>query len=440
MENKLDDKNELPERNRKNKKRKKAKKRHGKLTESRSPATEDNNRLEGLSSTSCSKKRDRDTTGSSHDSEATSAPSEDVREGGSSSNRGHHSDQSIGSKRSLSPVLEGAMVEKNKIMVLIDRKNGKVYSATERRKNGKRKRVGTLDKEGEVVWKKKKQEAKQSPEKKSNVEMNPSVTTSECQDLGNDSTSTTQHPTDDPIIFPFDTDPDDHCESPLEAYQDILPLLQSYARTVHPQHPCSHLSVYDPYYCNGGVKKHLKSLGFPNVYNCKEDCYEVWNNASKYPDFHMLVTNPPYSGDHIERLMKHVTDNAKCNKPWMLLMPTFVHKKDYFVNLTRQARQQPIYLIPHKRYVYQPPTNFRSKRASDTHKKSSPFVSMWYLWGGSPQMTDQWYRILLQEQQRKMHSVEHGENNNLGFDVARSKSTLRDLRRKGQRTSKGRKK
>lgn len=95
-----------------------------------------------------------------------------------------------------------------------------------------------------------------------------------------------------------------------------------------------------------------------------------------------------------------------------------MHKKDYFQRLTTASGQQPIYLVPRKRYIYQPPANFRDKRASDTHKKSSPFVSMWYLWGGSRQVTDEWYR-LLQQQAKKG-----------GFDVARSKSALRDLRRK----------
>jgi hypothetical protein len=221
-------------------------------------------------------------------------------------------------------------------------------------------------------------------------------------------------------MFPFDTDPDDHCESPLEAYRDIVPLLQSFALCRHPNQPSpSSLSIYDPYYCNGAVKRHLASLGFPNVYNEKEDCYQIWQNPGKYPPHDIFITNPPYSGDHIEKLMRHVTTSNK-NKPWMLLMPTFVHKKEYYLKFTKQAQQQPIYLVPHKRYVYQPPSHFRAKKASDTHKKSSPFVSMWYLWGGSSQVTEQWYKILLLQQNK-------GGNN---YDVARSKSALRDLRRK----------
>ena len=52
----------------------------------------------------------------------------------------------------------------------------------------------------------------------------------------NDSTNTNDNPTksaksetseEDPE-FPFETDPDDHCESPLDAYQDIVPFLEAY--------------------------------------------------------------------------------------------------------------------------------------------------------------------------------------------------------------------
>lgn len=221
---------------------------------------------------------------------------------------------------------------------------------------------------------------------------------------------------DPSMSFPYDVDPDDHCESPLEAYTDIVPLLDSYRRRIRKQSN-DQLSIYDPYFCNGRVAQHLESLGFPDVYNRKEDCYKVWKDPSVYPKYDIFLTNPPYSVDHIEKLMHHVTGKQNKNKPWMLLMPNFVHKKDYFQKFTSEAGQLPIYLVPKKRYVYQPPPNMRAKKASSTHKKSSPFVSMWFLWGGSREATDEWYRIL--QNQRST-----------AFDVARSKSALRDLRRK----------
>ena len=233
-------------------------------------------------------------------------------------------------------------------------------------------------------------------------------------------------------LFPFETDPDDHCESPIDAYRDIVPMLRlfdnmkSRTRQDSTSSPC----IYDPYYCNGAVIKNLETLGFPNVYNRKEDCYIVWDTCSSadgaksknsdYPSFDVLVTNPPYSGDHIEKLIDHVTTSKLFgDRPWFLLLPQFVHKKDYYIQKTRNIR--PFYMVPRKRYVYLPPPTFRESKKSDVHKKSSPFVSMWYVWGGTPSMTE---RLL---------GVARGIAT---CDVARSKSALRDLRRSSQQQKK----
>jgi hypothetical protein len=217
--------------------------------------------------------------------------------------------------------------------------------------------------------------------------------------------------------FPFETDADDHCESPHQAYQDVVPFLKDCATS-----SCSSqekLLIYDPYFCNGTVVQNLKSLGFPNVYNRKEDAYQVWG-SSKYPKHDVLVTNPPYSGDHIERLIDHVTSKAFGNRPWMLLLPQWVHKKDYFLARTKNIR--PFYVVPKRRYVYIPPPSFRESKKSDVHKKSSPFVSMWFVWGGTKLQNERWLSTI----SRLVSSC----------DVARSKSALRDLRRKGGRNQK----
>jgi len=39
--------------------------------------------------------------------------------------------------------------------------------------------------------------------------------------------------------------------------------------------PRSLLRDRSPYFCAGGVKRHLNSLGFPKVYNENEDFYKV---------------------------------------------------------------------------------------------------------------------------------------------------------------------
>ena len=51
------------------------------------------------------------------------------------------------------------------------------------------------------------------------------------------------------IVHPFKVALDDHCESPMEAYRDIAPLLHQLAKKLNKQ-PAD-LSIYDPYYCAG---------------------------------------------------------------------------------------------------------------------------------------------------------------------------------------------
>lgn len=227
---------------------------------------------------------------------------------------------------------------------------------------------------------------------------------------------------DDDSVFPFVVDPDDHCESPLVSYKDIKPMLDYLAKSRRK----ASLAIYDPYYCNGLVRENLLEIGYSNVYNKKEDAYKTWDeydDSQPYPSYDVFITNPPYSGDHPERLVRHLTEDSRTKgKPWFLLMPQFIHKKDYYTKILATKKNKhngimPFYLVPKKRYVYLPPKDFREKKASDVHKKSSPFVSMWYIWGGSEKMTEELIR-----------AYENSSDRNC--DLARSTSALRDLRRK----------
>ena len=232
--------------------------------------------------------------------------------------------------------------------------------------------------------------------------------------------------------FPFPVDPDDHCESPSDSYRDIQPILDELVQ-ITGKTSKDNLAIYDPYYCNGSVVKYLNDLGYTNVYNKKEDCYQTWSTKQErekleqpYPKYDVFITNPPYSNDHIEKLILHLTtDERTMKKPWCLLMPQYVHKKDYYKDKVASSKTsgnvQPFYLVPKKRYVYLPPKNFREKKSSDVHKKSSPFVSMWYIWGGSKDNTD----LLVQA-----YEDWGRKNKERRCDLARGKSALRDLRRK----------
>ena len=158
-------------------------------------------------------------------------------------------------------------------------------------------------------------------------------------------------------------DASDNCETPKAAYKDVVDVLGWLAEKRNKAK--KDLLIYDPYYCAGRVKKHLASLGFTNVYNKDEDFY-----TAAVPEYDVLVTNPPYSGDHLDRLLRFCSKSAA---PWLLLLPNYVYTNSYFSEHLHQKEIRPFYIVPFSRYVYTSPAGLRSTRES----KTSPWVSFW---------------------------------------------------------------
>lgn len=124
--------------------------------------------------------------------------------------------------------------------------------------------------------------------------------------------------------FPYDADPSDHAETPDEAYADVAPLLERLAECLGKTKET--VRIYDPYYCNGGVIRRLKRHGFLHIYNRREDFYEKIAKKTT-PDFDILLTNPPYSGDHPAKIVDFC---CSVGKPWLLLVPNWVYIKEYY--------------------------------------------------------------------------------------------------------------
>ena len=150
--------------------------------------------------------------------------------------------------------------------------------------------------------------------------------------------------------YPYIVDDDDHCESPLEAYSDISGFLNELAKELNKTPET--LAIYDPYYCEGSVVARLNSLGFKNVYNRKEDFYAVAASNS-LPNFDVMVTNPPYSGDNVEKLLRI---SLSSSKPFFLLMPNYVYTKEYYDRIVLSYKRSIFYVVPKKgRYLYTTP-------------------------------------------------------------------------------------
>ncbi|KNC78088.1 hypothetical protein SARC_09466 [Sphaeroforma arctica JP610] len=190
----------------------------------------------------------------------------------------------------------------------------------------------------------------------------------------------TQHTTD--IHHPFPANSDDHCESPPEAYlhiEGVLGLVAEVKGCTRAQ-----LRIYDPYYCAGAMAQHLGELGFTNVYNKCEDFYRVIAQGT-VPEHDVVVTNPPYSGDHVDRLLQWVSGNGK---PFLLLMPNYFCAKPYYAPALGgedRVGAEMSYLCPRKRYNYWTPKGMReADKVQKQHTgaggyRTSPFISFWYV-------------------------------------------------------------
>lgn len=89
-------------------------------------------------------------------------------------------------------------------LVLVDKPSGKVFSSGDRTQEGKRLVIGKTV--------------------KGKIKLDP-MAVQEMKRLEDGGTSTPQDASTTGPSFPYETDPDDHCETPLQSYKDILPIL-----------------------------------------------------------------------------------------------------------------------------------------------------------------------------------------------------------------------
>lgn len=116
----------------------------------------------------------------------------------------------------------------------------------------------------------------------------------------------------------FDSDPLDCAETSPAAYEDVAPMVRALLDSLGT--PAESAQLYDPYFCAGAVVRRLGRLGFPNVYNRNEDFYQV-QAGGRVPHHDVVVTNPPYSADHVDKLCRFLAGNRK---PFFCLVPSYV--------------------------------------------------------------------------------------------------------------------
>lgn len=134
---------------------------------------------------------------------------------------------------------------------------------------------------------------------------------------------------------------------------------------------CGRISACVEQYCAGRTPRLLAKLGFPKVEHRNEDFYQLIREK-RQPVHDVLVTNPPYSGDHKKLCLEYC---RRSGKPWFLLIPNYVATKDYYRLATLGSAAglggEPFYLVPETKYAFDHPEG--------TGHTDSPFSGVWYV-------------------------------------------------------------
>lgn len=164
----------------------------------------------------------------------------------------------------------------------------------------------------------------------------------------------------------FEVDYNDHFETPLRAYEDILAVLDSICASTGKTK--EQLVIYDPYYCKGRMVSYLQGLGYAQVINENRDFYKDVARKT-VPEYDVMVTNPPYSGEHKLKLLEYL---RSAGKPSALLLPAYIATKSYWKTYLA-AGQSALYVLPPDYYHYSHPEG--------TGKALPPFYSAWLISG-----------------------------------------------------------
>lgn len=136
-----------------------------------------------------------------------------------------------------------------------------------------------------------------------------------------------------PLYHPFKANFNDHFETSLAALRDVLPAISELRQLTRPSAPDG-FTVYDPYYCSGTIVAHWASLGVSKVIHENRDFYADIKGKTVPGPYDMVVTNPPFSDDHIHRMMNFLINGQ--DRPWAFLAPDYIAAKYWYRELVKR--------------------------------------------------------------------------------------------------------
>jgi hypothetical protein len=130
------------------------------------------------------------------------------------------------------------------------------------------------------------------------------------------------------LHHPFKANFNDHFETSTEALKDVLPFVNELRQLLRPSTP-ERLTLYDPYYCSGTIVLAWKRLGVEHVLHENRDFYADVAQGTVPGPYDILVTNPPFSDDHIWRLLDFLVTQTPL-KPWAFVAPDYIASKPQY--------------------------------------------------------------------------------------------------------------
>jgi len=148
--------------------------------------------------------------------------------------------------------------------------------------------------------------------------------------------------------------------------------------------------VYDPYYCTGRAAIHLDGVFqrhkskkiMPSTIRIQHEKRDFYSDIQQkcVPKYDILITNPPYSGNHKERCLEFAINQLKNHgRPFFLLMPNYIAMKEYFRKIVLEdgigsgsRKIQTFYIAPSANHSYE------YEHPEGTGHKVSPFSSVWF--------------------------------------------------------------
>jgi hypothetical protein len=131
---------------------------------------------------------------------------------------------------------------------------------------------------------------------------------------------------------------DDDYSTKIETLEDVLPFIKKTDK------------IYDPFYCDGYVKKQWKKLGF-DIHHEKVDAFDL----NLIPDYDVMISNIPFSCK--EKCVNHA---LSLGKPFMLIMPLSALGSRWITKYWNELQ----FILPDGRYSYFKPDYAERKSAS----------------------------------------------------------------------------